>query len=115
MLRLHRVRRTVVPLGAHGGRTANRRNTGRVTRVGTASPVQGAQVQIVGTERGAVTDALGRFLITAVPAGSHIIRAQFLGFGAVERPVTVESGGTAQVAIELREEAIALDAVVEIS
>jgi TonB-linked SusC/RagA family outer membrane protein len=86
--------------------------TGRVTRVGTASPVQGAQVQIVGTERGAVTDAQGRFLITAVPAGNHTIRAQFLGFGPVERPVTVESGGTAQVAIELREEAIALDAVV---
>lgn len=86
--------------------------TGRVVRAGTTVPVPGAQVQIVGTERGGLSDGQGRFLITDVPAGSHTIRVQFLGFGTVEQAVTVTAGGTAQVNFELREEAIALDPVV---
>jgi len=86
--------------------------TGRVTHATTAAPLQGAQVQIVGTQRGGISDAQGRFLITGVPAGSQTIRVQFLGYSAVEQPVTVTAGGTATVSFQLREEAIALDAVV---
>ncbi len=86
--------------------------TGRVTRAGTAVPLQGVQVQIVGTERGALTDGQGRFVIPGVPAGSHTIRLQLLGFTSVERAVTVTAGGPTTVNMELREEAIALDPVV---
>jgi TonB-linked SusC/RagA family outer membrane protein len=86
--------------------------TGRVTRVGTAEPVPGVQVQIAGTERGALTDAQGRFVITGVPAGSHTVRAQLLGHGTVERTVTLAAGGTVQATFEIRDEAIALDPVV---
>lgn len=86
--------------------------TGRVVRSGTVNPVQGAQIQVVGTERGAISDGQGRFLITEVPAGSRVIRITFLGFATEERPVTVTAGGSAEVNFELREEAIELDPVV---
>ena len=86
--------------------------TGRVTRIGTAVPVQGAQIQVVGTERGNLSDGQGRYVIASVPAGSYTIRAQILGFATIGQAVTVTAGGTAQVNFELREEAIALDPVV---
>ena len=86
--------------------------TGRVTRATNAQPVSGAQLQIVGTQRGGISDAQGRYLIVDVPAGTHTLRLQLLGFATVTQAVTVTAGATAQANFELREEAIALDPVV---
>lgn len=86
--------------------------TGRVSRSPTGEPLPSAQVQIVGTQRGGLSDAEGRFLIQDVPAGTHTLRVQLLGFGVLEQTVTVAAEGTATVNFELREEAIALDPVV---
>ena len=46
--------------------------TGRVTERGSGAPLVAAQVQIVGTTRGAVTAEDGRYRLTGVPAGSGI-------------------------------------------
>jgi TonB-linked SusC/RagA family outer membrane protein len=86
--------------------------TGRITQAGSDQPVQGAQVQLTGTSRGAVTDGEGRYIIRDVPSGNHTVRVQFLGYGSAERAATVTAGGTATVDFELRTEAIALDPVV---
>ncbi|HUF68898.1 MAG TPA: SusC/RagA family TonB-linked outer membrane protein [Longimicrobiales bacterium] len=86
--------------------------TGRVTQAGSDQPVQGAQVQLVGTTRGAMSDGAGRYVIQDVPAGNHTVRVQFLGYGSADREATVTAGGTATVDFELRTEAIKLDPVV---
>lgn len=86
--------------------------TGTVTNVVTGEPVAGAQVLVVDTERGALTNAAGRFLIVAVPAGTHTVRVQMMGYAAAQQTVTVPPDGTAEVNFEIREEAIPLDALV---
>ena len=96
------------PLAAQGSGTSR----GRVTVAGTMRPLSGAQLSIPGTGRGSLSNASGEFLLVNVPAGSHTVRAQMIGFGTAERPVTVAAGQTATVEIQLAEQALALDEVV---
>src|SRR3954467_2785518 len=66
-----------------------------VTAVAGGRPLSDVQVTIVGTTLGGRTDEQGRYRIGAVPAGSHQIRTQRIGFASVTRPITVASGQTA--------------------
>lgn len=61
--------------------------TGRVVSV-QGPPVAGATVQLVGTARRTVTGSDGTYRLT-VPAGTHRIRAESLGFRNVTEQVTV--------------------------
>ena len=71
------------PLGAQpptGGEPA--RQLGRVAGMVTDAarlPLAGAQLTLVGTRLGAISDADGRFRITGVPAGTYAVRVQRLG------------------------------------
>ena len=85
---------------------------GQVVREGTGVPVVGAQVFVVGTQLGALSNDQGRFLIQNVPAGSRTVRVQFMGFSAQDTTVTVTAGGTAAVTLQLREQAIEIDPLV---
>jgi hypothetical protein len=65
-------------------------------------PVAGAQVLLVGTSLGAVSDARGYYFINNVPAGVHTLRAQFIGLQPAEsRNVRVLAGQTMTVAFNL--------------
>jgi TonB-linked SusC/RagA family outer membrane protein len=86
--------------------------TGRVVKVGTQEPINGAQVFVVGTQLGQITNAQGRYLIVNVPAGSRTIRLQMMGYAADDREVTVTAGGTVSADFEGREQAIAIAPVV---
>ncbi len=77
--------------------------SGQVVNVDTKVPLQNAMVLITGTKLGASTNAEGRFVIRNVPAGSHTVRVQLLGFSPVEQAVTVAAGQTATVDIALKE------------
>jgi TonB-dependent SusC/RagA subfamily outer membrane receptor len=86
--------------------------TGRVLNVSSQQPVAGAQVTVVGTSLGALTNNIGRYAIPNVPAGQHTVRVEYIGYGAEEQPVTVQAGGSVALDFEIREQAIALEAVV---
>jgi len=86
--------------------------SGLVTRARTGEPVSGAQVQIVGTGIGAITDGQGRFEISQVPAGETEVQVQVLGYSTMSRTVNVPAGGVATVNFELAQEALALDEMV---
>ena len=58
-------------------------------------PIPGVQVAVVGTTRGTLTDEAGRFSLRSVPAGTVTLRAQRIGYGAVEQTVTVLPNETA--------------------
>lgn len=98
----------LVPLGLHAqqGGTV----TGRVTDQGVQAPIQEVQVMVVGTTRGAQTDAQGRYTIVGVPAGSQSIMARRVGYSprtitvvvVAGRPVTVDFT-LAQAALQLQE------------
>src|SRR5687768_9139061 len=86
--------------------------SGRVIDQATQLPVLGAQVQVVGTQRGAQTDQEGRYTITGVPAGSHQVRARRVGYGSTVQAVTVSEGGTATAEFTLATTATRLQEVV---
>ena len=67
--------------------------SGTVRERGSDRPLQGVQIRVVGTQRGAMTDATGRYRIVNVPLGSAQLVAQQLGYGPQPRVVTVTAEG----------------------
>ncbi|TVR55421.1 MAG: SusC/RagA family TonB-linked outer membrane protein [Gemmatimonadales bacterium] len=85
---------------------------GSVVDAQSLRPLAGAQVTIPGTNLGGLTNAQGRFTVSAVPAGEVTVRVQSLGFTTGEQTVTVTAGGTASMEFQLRVSALALDEIV---
>jgi TonB-linked SusC/RagA family outer membrane protein len=75
---------------------------GTVTDSASGRRIEGAQVQIVGSTRGAMTDAAGEFQIRDVPAGSYNVRAQRIGYGSASRAVRLAAGEVADANFALR-------------
>jgi TonB-dependent SusC/RagA subfamily outer membrane receptor len=83
---------------------------GLVIDGGTRRPVAGAQVSLVGTQIAQLTNEQGRFMLLNVPAGTHTVRVELLGYNTVTREVVVTAGQQSTVnfalevaALELRE------------
>ena len=80
--------------------------TGRVTDA-AGSPLPGASVVIEDTQRGAITDAEGFYLILLVDPGAYDLSASLVGYANVtKQDVRVTVDYTSTVNFELREEAI---------
>ena len=102
MVRLHRqwMRVTSAVLLLPGALFAQEQSgaiSGRVIDRDTQQPIASAQVVIVGTQVGAVTDDRGEFRITRVTPGSRQLRALRLGYQSLTHTVTVAAGQTATV------------------
>jgi len=71
-----------------------------------------AQVFVVGTSFGAVTDPKGYYFINNVPAGGYTLRAQFIGYAPTEvRAVRVLAGQTITMNIKLTPSAVQLTVI----
>ncbi len=75
----------------------------------TLMPLAGAQVTIVGTDRGMATGANGRFLFPGVSGGEVTLEVTMIGHRTVRQTVRV---GTVDLRILMAEVAIALDEIV---
>ncbi len=72
----------VLPVGLlFGGNTG--KIAGTIVDVETGLPLPGVNVILVGTYLGAATDASGNYLILNVPVGEYTIRAQMIGYIAM--------------------------------
>ncbi len=58
---------------------------GRIIDKNTNEPLAGVNVLVVGTVRGAVTDADGNYSIIGVPVGSSVLRASVVGYQTLEK------------------------------
>ena len=65
----------------------------------------------MGTQRGAITNAQGRFTISGVPSGTQQIRARRVGYAAATTPVTVAEGQAATATFSLAAAATQLQEV----
>jgi iron complex outermembrane recepter protein len=72
---------------------------GQVVEVGGGQPLAGANVQLPGTGKGAITDAQGQFAITGLAAGEWVIRVSYVGYQTVQRRGQLPA--QAQVRVEL--------------
>src|SRR5262245_4025980 len=76
------------------------------------APLANAQVFVIGTALGAVTNDKGYYFINNVPVGSYTLRAQFIGFAPTElRDVRVLGGQTITQTIKLTTSAIQVGGV----
>lgn len=85
---------------------------GRVTDASSNQPVASAQIQVVGTTRGAVTNETGAYRIASIPAGTYTLRVLRIGFQSTTQTVTVSDGATATADFAIPAVAIKLDEVV---
>ena len=102
-----------VALGA--GVLAAQGTTGKIegtVRDQSRAPVNGAQVFIVGTAYAGVTNERGYYFINNVPAGTMVVRAQYIGFAPAEvRNVRVFAGQTMTIDIPMEQRAIEVSGV----
>ena len=76
------------------------------------APVANAQVFVVGTSFGAVTNDKGYYFINNVPVGTYSLRAQFIGYAPSEvRNVRVLGGQTLTVPIKMQSSAVVLTGI----
>ncbi len=83
---------------------------GTVTHAG--KPVEFASVAIQGKALGTTADTLGRYTLTAVPAGKQTIIISAIGYKAYQQNVTFAANQTTRLEIALQEEAGQLNEVV---
>jgi TonB-dependent starch-binding outer membrane protein SusC len=86
--------------------------TGSVRNATNGTPIAGAQVSIPALNLGALANNVGRYLLLNVPAGTHTVQFQYIGYGTETMEITVASGQTATADARLRSEAISLEGVV---
>src|SRR5262245_20177579 len=78
-------------------------------------PIAAANVMVLGTRLGALTGVDGKYVITNVPAGSHVMVASLIGYGDATQTVTVTAGEATAVAnFRLQVKAVALEGVVAV-
>jgi len=68
-------------------------------RVDGFGPVVFANVIVMGSKQGTITDAKGGFLVTSLVPGSHVLDVQAVGFHKVSRSVVVRAGETTRVEV----------------
>lgn len=86
--------------------------TGRVTDATTGQPVPAAQVTVVGTGTGALTNQEGVYTIRGVLPGALTLRALRLGFAEMRQPATVTAAQVSTVNFQLRSVTMTLSPVV---
>ena len=87
---------------------------GRVRASGTGVALAGAQVTLTELGVGAATGPQGLFRIADVPAGTHGVAIQFIGYGTQLLEVVVVDGETVRLEVELFQAAIALEGLVAV-
>ncbi|PSQ94445.1 MAG: hypothetical protein BRD30_00130, partial [Bacteroidetes bacterium QH_2_63_10] len=74
---------------------------GTVTDAKTGQRLPGVNVVIDSLQIGDATGQKGRFRITQVPAGTHVVTARFAGSVARQKRVSVDEGETARISFSL--------------
>jgi len=94
--------------GAQQGGTIS----GKVVDSASAQPLVGVTVSIDGSDRRALTIADGSYRLSAVAAGTQIVRARRIGYAGRSMSVTVAENGTSTANFALGAQVAALSEVV---
>jgi len=100
--------------GARVAQAQAQRSTiaGRVTAVGTAEPLSGSRVMLVGTSLATATDADGRYTLRGAPPGAAEVRVIRVGYTEMKKPVTVVPGQTVTLDFVMTQAALQLAEIV---
>ncbi len=84
----------------------------RVVDAGSSNPIDQAQVSIVGTTLGGLTNSEGRLVLRSIAIGTHQLRVLRVGYSEQKKPVSVTAGQQANVDFLLSPVAVSLAPVV---
>lgn len=101
----------VVPIGsasAQGSGTI----VGVVVEAGGGQPLAASHVELTESHRNESTKADGGFAFAAVPAGSHTLAVQRIGYAPRQVVVQVDAGETTEVRIELQVAAVQFEEII---
>ena len=84
---------------------------GTVLDAATQRPLDGAQISVVGTDLGTLTNAAGQYQFN-VPLGQVILRIRRVGYGSSNKSVTVTPDAPVTADFAMPQVAIGLDAIV---
>lgn len=101
----------ILPLSPLAAQDATGTVRGQVTIAASGTPLASAQVVIVGTKTGAMTNASGSYTIIGVRLGQQTVRARALGYQPVDVVVNVTAEG-ARADFALHSSVVALNEVV---
>lgn len=89
------------------------RISGTVVDQATRQPLSGVILEVLGSDRGALTGIQGEFVLDRVPLGMHTLRVQALGYATRHMSeVAVTAGQTVQLHVELESTVLAMEGVV---
>ncbi|MGD8496859.1 MAG: carboxypeptidase-like regulatory domain-containing protein, partial [Gemmatimonadales bacterium] len=95
------------------GQASTGKVQGRVVDEATGAPIAGASVTVVGSTIGNLTNDQGYYFLNEVPAGLQTVRAEFIGYRAVEiSDERILAGQTTNLNFELSSSAVELQALV---
>ena len=101
---------SLLPLTSYGADTGTVR--GRIIDKADGEGVYGASVTVAGTTIGTATDMNGNFTLQNVPAKSQKISVSIVGYAPTTQTVTVSTGQTASVSLQLGQTTIMASEVV---
>ena len=82
--------------------TSTGRISGKVTEGGKV-PIPYANIVVLGTKQGQMSDENGNFVIVGVPVGTYTVKCQEVGHGTLQQQVTVNAGATAALSFSFGE------------
>ena len=85
--------------------------TGVVVDAGTGLTLAGVGVRIDALDRGGYSNSSGRFNLLRVPAGTHSVTAEYLGYASDAQTVTVGQGEVVAVEIRMRPTALEVEGI----
>jgi iron complex transport system permease protein len=65
---------------------------GQAAEAGTGALLPAVTIQIEGTQLGGATGSNGRYRVAGIPAGTHVVVARRIGYGAQRVTVTITAG-----------------------
>jgi TonB dependent receptor/CarboxypepD_reg-like domain/TonB-dependent Receptor Plug Domain len=75
--------------------------SGSITSKNGHEPLPLASVSLSDTGRGTISDALGNYTVSDLPAGHYSLAVSFVGYDVIKKTVDIESRKTAVVDVEL--------------
>ncbi|MEM9717778.1 MAG: TonB-dependent receptor [Bacteroidota bacterium] len=84
---------------------------GKVTSL-SGEPLEAANIILEKTTLGAISDREGKFTIEDIPEGAYTVKASFLGYLTLSKPVTIDAGKRAEIDFSLQEDVLNMNQVV---